>query len=113
MGIMELSEDQESQILADYCRLKNYTFCHINNEFYTKSWKQKNRQLRLGSAKGFPDYLIIVNNKLIAIEMKRAKGGVVSPAQKEWVETLNKAGVPTQVCKGADNAIAFIKSMLK
>lgn len=107
---MLLSEDQECEILADYCRVKKYTFCHINNEFYSKSWKQKNRQLRMGSAKGFPDYLVIVNNQLIAIEMKRIKNSKVSPAQEYWLKLLNNANIPAKVCYGAKEAIKFIKS---
>lgn len=107
-----LSEDQECEILADYCRVKKYMFCHINNEFYTKSWKQKNRQLRLGSAKGFPDYIIIVKGKMICVEMKRVKNSKTSPHQLIWLEALNAAGIPTIVAKGADEAIAFIESQM-
>jgi len=104
------TEEAECYALADYLRFKNMTFCHINNEMYTRSWKQKTRQLKMGTAKGFPDYLIIVNGKLIAIEMKRTKNSVTSPEQKKWLEQLNEAGVPAQVCFGASQAIAFIES---
>lgn len=104
------TELEECIILADYCRYNNLPFCHINNEVYTKSWKQKNKIATMGSAKGFPDYLIIVNNQLIAIEMKRIKNSKVSPAQEYWLKLLNNANVPAKVCYGAKEAIEFIKS---
>ena len=39
------------------------------------------------------------------IEMKRVKGGKVSPEQKEWIEILNSYGYFAIVCRGADEAI--------
>lgn len=106
-----LSEDQECEILADYCRLKKHMFCHINNEFYSKSWKQKNRQLRLGTAKGFPDYIIIVKNYMVCIEMKRLRKSQTSPHQLLWLKALNDAGVEAVVCRGAAEAITFLESL--
>lgn len=106
------TEYEEALILADYCRAKKYKFAHINNEIYTKSWKQKAKMTAQGTAAGVPDYMIVVNNKLIFIELKRTKGGVVSLKQKEWINTLEQANVPVAVCKGANDAIAFIESML-
>lgn len=105
---MILTEDQECYIFADYLRSKGYLFGHINNEFYTKSWKQKTRQLAMGTAKGFPDYVIIANGKLIIIEMKRTKGGVVSTYQKQWLDKLNEAGITAVICKGAKEAIKVL-----
>jgi len=103
------SEAEEQAMVVQYCILKKYKFWHTPNSTYTNSWRQKAHNRAMGVQAGIPDLFIIINNKLIAIEMKRTKGGVVSPAQKEWIETLNKAGVPTQVCKGAQEAIKFIK----
>lgn len=106
------TEDQECIIFADYCRLKGYLFGHINNELFTKSWKQKLRQKQLGSAKGLPDYIVIANNKLFFIEMKRTKGGVVSNYQKQWIEKLKEAGIKADVCYGAKEAINYIEKNL-
>lgn len=106
------TEDQECIAFADYCRLKGYTFGHINNELFTKSWKQKLRQKQLGSAKGLPDYIVIANNKLMFIEMKRSKGGVVSAYQKLWISELNNSGVIAGVCYGCEEAIEFVEKNL-
>jgi hypothetical protein len=106
------TEYQEALALVDYLRLKNITFCHINNEVYTKSWNQKRKQTAQGTARGFPDYFMIINNKPYCIELKRTKGGVVSKFQKEWIEKLNNAGVETIIAKGAKEAIDFINNKI-
>lgn len=105
------TELEECLLLVEYLELRGFKFCHINNEMFTRSWKQKNRQVALGSAKGFPDYLVLVGNTLVGIEMKRIKGSVTSQAQKEWIERLNAAGVETRVCKGCEEAIKFINEV--
>jgi VRR-NUC domain len=103
-------EDDEQRTVVRYCAVKGHRLHHSNNEMYTKSWKQKARSKSLGVSSGFPDLLIIVNNKLIAIEMKRVKGGVVSDNQREWLQALDACGIPSYVCRGADEAITVIKS---
>ena len=75
---------------------------------------------RMGNNRGVPD-LVFPEQRLesngycgLFIEMKRTKGGVVSPVQKEWIEELNKIdGVKAIVCKGADEAIENIETLLK
>ena len=72
------------------------------------------KRARMGYGKGVPDYLIIVNNNLLFVEMKREKGGVVSHEQKEWIEQLNKiAGVKAYVCRGAMEAINVVERILR
>ena len=77
---------------------------------------------RLGVRPGIPDYLVIVPavkcitgfNQLIFIEMKKAKGGVVSMEQKIWVQALDSCdGVKAYVCHGADQAINILKGFIK
>ena len=107
------SEAEEQAMVVQYCLLKKYKFWHTPNSTYTKSWRQKAHNRAMGVQAGIPDLFIIVDGNLIAVEMKRQKGGVVSPAQKEWIETLNNIGISAKVCKGAEEAIAFINSMVK
>jgi hypothetical protein len=41
--------------------------------------------------------------------MKKQKRGVVSPAQQQWIETLNTVpNVQAYVCYGSDEAIAVV-----
>jgi len=51
--------------------------------------------------------------RLVAIEMKRSKGGRVSDAQRYWLRTLNLAGVEAHVCRGCAEAIQFVTDCLK
>jgi hypothetical protein len=45
--------------------------------------------------KGFPD-LLLVGPKVVAVEVK-GDGDYMRPEQKVWLETFEKAGVPTLV----------------
>ncbi len=104
------TEEVEQMHLVMYCRSKGYKFFRVPNETYTKSWSQKRKNKELGVVRGVPDLFIVAHGRLMAVEMKRVKGSVTSPEQKEWVETLNSVGVPSKICKGAEEAIEFIES---
>ena len=126
------TEDQEQEAFVQWLRLKGYLHFRVPNETYTKSWSQKAKNKKLGVSSGVPDLFIAVpfppphliiahkdrddevrNKTLVAIEMKRKKGGTTSANQKKWIKTLNEAGIQAVVCKGCDEAIEFIKSITK
>lgn len=110
---MTPTEAEEQIKFVQWLRLKNLPHFRVPNETYTKSWRQKNMNKALGVSKGIPDLFVCLPNKLIAIEMKRVKGSVTSPEQKQWIERLNKAGVEATIAKGCVEAIAFTQLMLK
>lgn len=56
----------------------------------------------LFSKAGTPDILACVNGRFVAIEVKRAEGGEVSPLQKANIKLIRKAG-----------GIAFVSSSLE
>ena len=62
-----------------------------------------------GVASGVPD-LFIPEWKLW-IEMKRAKGGSLSPEQKDWIKYLESVGFCCIVGKGAQDAKRQISSL--
>lgn len=105
------TEAEEARRLVAYLRIKGYKFTHIANETGSgrTAMLQGRRNKQQGVSKGFPDYLIIVNNRLIAIELKRTKGSTITQEQKDWLEALQNAGVPARICKGALDAIDFIQ----
>lgn len=103
------TEAEEQIKFVQWLRLKNLPHFRVPNETYTKSWRQKNMNKALGVSKGVPDIFIIVAGKLVAVEMKRIKGGVTSTHQMKWINILNNANVPTVVAKGHKEAIKFIK----
>lgn len=47
------------------------------------------------------------------VEMKRRKGGVLSPVQREWIERLSKSGYRVVVCLGWGDAKKEIIEYLK
>lgn len=109
-------ESQEGDLLVAYLRMKGLTFTHVPNAT-GHSHEAKMRAIsmkRQGTSKGFPDYLIVVPGiGLLAIELKRQRGGVVSPEQQEWIAALNTCpGVQAFVAKGADEAIAIVEKYL-
>ena len=59
-----------------------------------------------GVRKGVPDMMIPA--LFLFVEMKRQKGGTVSPEQKSWLEYLKSCGYRCEVCRGADDAIEVI-----
>jgi hypothetical protein len=63
-----------------------------------------------GVKAGVPD-LFFPSIRLF-IEMKRVKGGQVSPQQKHWHDRLTKAGYTVAVCKGAAEAVQVITQHL-
>lgn len=60
-----------------------------------------------GLTAGVPDLCIPAWR--LWIEMKRQKGGVVSPDQAEWIAYLNMHGQRAVVCRGFDDAVRQVK----
>lgn len=107
------TEAEECKAFVAYLRIRNHKFTHIANETgfgrHAKLMGVRNKQM--GVSKGFPDYIVIVDGNLCAVEMKRKKGSITSKEQLEWIEALQQAGVEAKICKGADEAIKFIKRL--
>lgn len=98
--------------VVEWLETKGYTYTAIPNSTFTKSWKQKARNDLLGLRSGFPDLAIVAEGHFLAVEMKKQKGGRATENQLKWIKALTEAGIPAKVCNGADEAIAFIKSVI-
>lgn len=62
---------------------------------------------------GFPDIAgVTPSGKFWAMEVK-SKDGTLSALQKEWLKTLSDSGVAVRVVYSIDEAIAFVKELLK
>lgn len=64
-----------------------------------------------GMHRGVPDLCFPVarnGHHGLWIEMKRRKGGVLSPEQREYLDALDAFGHFAVVCRGADEAIRVI-----
>lgn len=106
------TEEVEQRNFVQWLEMKGYKYTSIPNSTFTKSWNQKRKNTEMGLRAGFPDLIVIADNVFMCVEMKRFKGGVTSTFQKEWIKALSLAGVPVAVCKGADEAIAFVQDVL-
>ena len=78
-------------------------------------WRAKAQALKLqleGVRAGVPDLFLPVatgGKHGLFIEMKRSKGGTVSPEQKDWLAHLKQQGYRAEVCKGFEAAKAVIQ----
>lgn len=119
------TEYQECVTLASYLQLlhnqgKVLEYAHIVNELsLNRRAGQKPNMAYLNKRKaegwrgGVPDYLVVLKNKVIFIEMKRQKGSVISDNQKSWLQALTKAGVKAKVCHGFEAAKEFINQQME
>ena len=112
-------EYDEECALSDYLDRRHFIHWHVPQETYTKSWAQKRKNAAMGVRKGVCDHWVVIPTKmgfkmLVAIEMKRTKGGTVSDEQIEVINELNAAqGVLAVVCYGADEAIRVVRAIEK
>ncbi len=105
-------ESEEAKVLVAWLRVKGYKFMHIPSETggTPEARRRAIRMKQQGTSRGFPDYCIIKDDKLIFIELKRQKGSVVSQEQREWLVALAVTGAHCAICFGASEAIEFIES---
>lgn len=109
------TESEEAHTLVAYLRIHGYKFHHSANEtgHTPEAIRRAVRVKREGTSAGFPDYVIVINNVLIAIELKRVRGSRVTPEQREWLAVLSACGIPSAICHGAAEAIEFIQECIK
>ncbi|ULG73188.1 VRR-NUC domain-containing protein [Macrococcus brunensis] len=51
---------------------------------------------------GVPDIIACVNGRFVAVEVKRPKGGIVSPLQHENIDWINRTGGVALVATSID-----------
>ncbi len=107
-------ESQEHLKLSTWMDYQRIFYVHIPNELI-RGEKQAKKYTQLGVKAGAPDFLIFDTMEQdcngIALELKRIKGGRVSPKQKEFLQKLEQNNWLTLICKGADEAIQKLKDL--
>jgi hypothetical protein len=106
------SEDSEQIRLVNWLE-KHYPEIRF---YHTANGKKRDKVTghalkMLGVKAGVPDLVFPEprNGKCgLYIEMKKIKGGKVSPEQKDWLNWLASVGYATAVCAGAENAKEII-----
>lgn len=63
----------------------------------------------LGLKAGLPDLLLIRDGQAYGLELKRERGGRLSPAQRETQSRLREAGMVVATANGLDAAIDVLK----
>lgn len=76
-------------------------------------WRSKATAMKLkveGVARGVPDLFVPQFN--LWIEMKRVKGGRLSPEQRDWIRYLDEVGNTVLVCYGHEHAMEEIDAFM-
>lgn len=69
---------------------------------------------KMGLRKGFPDFIVAVNKRLIFIEMKkRDRTNRMSKEQKDWKEVLESMGHEFKETFGAKEAKEFVEENME
>lgn len=109
-------EEAEQLALVQWLELHKIKYTHVPNEGKHKV-QYRVKQKRLGVQAGLPDILIFDRPPLypenvgVAIELKRQKGGRVTPEQTAWLNDLKDRGWVVAVCRGAMEAIRFLQEL--
>ena len=119
-------EEEEVIAFHQWLQINDIPHTHVPNEIGGSTSAMKARAVKMkkmGTSKGFPDLLVFIPvhgvtggidcYQMCAIEMKRQKGSTTSKEQKAWINILNGSGCLSKVCKGANEAIAFIDAIMK
>lgn len=114
------TEHQEQVALFDWLELESRKYHELRLAFAipngaSKSWSQAKKFQAEGLRAGVPDVLLpVARGKYhgLFIEMKRAKGGVVSPEQEHWLLCMEIEGYRTDVCRGWIEAQAAVMNYM-
>lgn len=114
------TEDEEQAAVFEWADLSAGRWPELRLLFHIPNGGLRNkvtaaRMKMLGVKAGVPDLFLPVGRGNwfgLFIEMKRRKGGKLSPLQVDWIEALGRQGYKTVVCFGADAAITAIEDYL-
>lgn len=117
----DLTESQEQQLLFEWAALSAGKWPELALMYHipnggSRSKSEAGRFRAEGVKAGVPDICLPVARggyHGLYIELKRVKGGRVSPAQQGWIAALRDQGYCACVCKGWDDAAHVIKAYLE
>ena len=113
-------ESEEQQLLFEWANLASKRVPELDLLVAIPNGGLRNMSVAVrlkaeGTRKGFPDMILPVARggyHSLAIELKRIKGGTVSPEQKKWLADLSVQGWKCAVCYGFEEAKAEIEKYL-
>lgn len=92
----EITENEWQKNVIDLAHLFGWQVAHFRPAQTTKGW----RTPVAADGAGWPD-LVLVRDRILAVELKREKGKVAA-AQQEWLDALQAAGAEVHVWKPSD-----------
>ena len=110
------TEDQEQAAVAKFLDLLGVTWCHVPNGGFRNKATAARLKI-MGVKAGVPDIFIFTpppmfpNSNGVAIELKRVKGGTLSPEQKHWLESLNEYGWFARRGNGSGEVVDFCRRL--
>ena len=118
--MIQRTEDQEQEMIFDWVEARKHRDPRLENLFAIPNggYRSKATAARLkatGVRAGVPDMCLAYPSgpyHALFLELKRADGGVVSPAQKIWIERLRMLGYMACVAHGHEEAIRAITDYL-
>lgn len=117
----DLTESQEQQLLFEWAALSAGRWPELALMYHipnggSRSKSEAGRFRAEGVKAGVPDICLPAARggyHGLYIELKRVKGGRVSPAQQGWIAALRDQGYCACVCKGWDDAAYVVKKYLE
>ena len=82
-------------------------FCAFDHS-NAKSAIEGARKKRLGVTAGFPDCSVWWRSRLVLIELKRSRYGVISAKQRELHDKLESAGFPVTICTSVEDVLETV-----
>lgn len=92
---VNLKEKAVENKIKKWLKDKNYWFFKVHGSIFQPS--------------GIPDILACINGKFVAIEVKRTKGGVVSPLQKAQIAKIKENGGIAGVANSMEEFLDILK----
>lgn len=86
-------------LVLQACRDFGWTAAHFRPALTAKGW----RTAVQGDGKGWPDIIAVKGDRLLAAELKSAKGKL-TPEQEDWLGRLGEAGVEIYLWRPTDLA---------
>jgi hypothetical protein len=100
----------EDELHASVCDALRYL---CPSDAIVNTWELRNassaieggRRKRLGALPGWPDMGVFWQSRIVLLELKRSRGGQLSPAQKALHPRLADAGFPVAVVRSVPEAL--------
>lgn len=114
------TEDQEQMLIFQWAAFAHGKYPELDLLYHIpnggkRSKAEAGRFKVMGVKSGVPDLMLPIprnNYHGLYIEMKREKGGTVSPEQQKWINALRKQGYAVEVCKGFEQARCLLVEYL-